>query len=143
MVKQKVSKKLKKGGKSKGKKGKKGSKKGGEKVDKELVYKEAVSQCKIWEHKLAAIELSRQEYKDHAHKLLKENESLHQAMRGTERDTIEVIAYLKKEAGQKEAMVSLLIYLFVHCCYAEIGPTVDYENINRALLSNWSVDDVT
>ena len=119
-----MSKKLKKGGKSKGKKGKKGSKKGGEKVDKELVYKEAVSQCKIWEHKLAAIELSRQEYRDHAHKLLKENESLHQAMRGTERDTIEVIAYLKKEAGQKESMVSsrLLIVCTVMQKLVQSGP---------------------
>ena len=105
MPKKKVSKKMKKGGKAKGKKDKKG-KKGGEKVDKEQVYKEAVSQCKIWEHRVTAVELSRQEYREHVHKLLRENESLHQAMRGTERDTIEVIAFLKREAAQKEDVVS-------------------------------------
>ena len=106
MPKKKVGKKLKKDGKAKGKKGKKGKKSVGEKVDKEQVYKEAVSQCKIWDHRVTAVELSRQEYRDHAHKLLRENESLHQAMRGTERDTIEVIAFLKREAAQKEDMVS-------------------------------------
>ncbi|KAI6657185.1 Basal body-orientation factor 1 [Oopsacas minuta] len=107
MAKKKVTKKLKKGGKAKGK-GKKKSKKGGEKVDKELVYKEAVSQCKIWEHRVSAVELSRQEYRDHTFKLLKENESLHQALRGTEQDTIEVIAFLKRESGQKEALITEL-----------------------------------
>ena len=114
----KVSKKLKKGGKAKGKKGKNGSKKGkGDKLDKELVYKEAVAQCKIWEHKVASVEQSRQEYREHAQKLLAENDSLKQAMHSTEEDTIEVIAYLKREASKKDSLVRLsdLLLCYVLC----------------------------
>lgn len=101
----------KKGKKAKGGKAKKGGKKGkkeGKKSKKESVLKDAIANAKLWETKLEALEKSRQEYRDNAKRLVYENDVLQMQMSNTERDTLDVITYLKQEDGKKDEQVSKL-----------------------------------
>ncbi|KAK3708366.1 hypothetical protein QZH41_014832, partial [Actinostola sp. cb2023] len=102
-----MPKKAKKGKAGKGKKGAKKGKKEG-KPKKDSVLKDAVANAKLWETKLGAVEKSRTEYRDNAKKLLYENDSLQQQMSQSERDTIEVISFLKQEDMKKDDQVSKL-----------------------------------
>ena len=104
------------------------SKKVGEKTDKELLVKEALAGARLWEARYEASEKSRQEYRENARRLVDQNEVLQNAVNQvgtnrsstktisgwlgaftsppshtqTERDTIEVIAFLKKEGTKTE-----------------------------------------
>ena len=49
--------------------------------------------------------------RDNAKKLLYENDSLQQQMSQTERDTIEVISFLKQEDMKKDDQVSIYLYI--------------------------------
>ncbi|XP_068689370.1 basal body-orientation factor 1-like [Montipora foliosa] len=92
----------------KAKKGGKKGKKEGKKSKKESVLKDAIANAKLWETKLEALEKSRQEYRDNAKRLVYENDMLQMQMSNTERDTLEVISYLKTEDGKKDEQVSTL-----------------------------------
>lgn len=96
---------------AKGGKGKKGGKKGkkeGKKAKKESVLKDAMANAKLWETKLEAVEKSRQEYRENAKHLLYENDILQMQMASTEKDTLDVISYLKQEDSKKDDQVSKL-----------------------------------
>ncbi|XP_072030872.1 LOW QUALITY PROTEIN: basal body-orientation factor 1-like [Amphiura filiformis] len=91
-------------GKGKGKgKGKKGKKK-----EKFTDQAQSVANTKIWETRLNATERSRQEFRENAKILSLENEALQRQMVQTEKDTIDVITYLKKEDHSKEDLISRL-----------------------------------
>ncbi|XP_065070996.1 basal body-orientation factor 1-like [Rhopilema esculentum] len=98
--------------KSKGKtKGKKGSK-ASSKDDKESVLKNAVANARLWEGKLYSTERAKQEYRENAKKLLYENEGLQNQMAQIERDTVDVISFLKKEDMKKDDQVLLSNSIF-------------------------------
>ncbi|PVD25507.1 hypothetical protein C0Q70_13163 [Pomacea canaliculata] len=101
-----MPKKGKKGKKGKGKKGKKGGKKGGKKS--ESVAALAAANAKVWETRLSIIQRSKQEYRENAKKLMVENEALQSQMLQTERDTIDVVTYFKKQDAQKDLQLQQL-----------------------------------
>ncbi|XP_078313515.1 basal body-orientation factor 1-like isoform X3 [Crassostrea virginica] len=86
-------------GKGKGKKGKKG-KKGSKK--NESVAKIAAANSKVWEARLEIAETSKQEYREHANQLVKENDQLQDMIRITEKDTIECFTLLQKKDEEKK-----------------------------------------
>ena len=100
--------KKKKGKKGKGDKKSKGKSKGKTPTKNRDVEMESITRTQIMECKLDATEQSRTEYRDKARKLLSENELLQNQMSATERDTIEVISYLKKEDIQKDQLIEQL-----------------------------------
>nr|XP_022332139.1 basal body-orientation factor 1-like isoform X3 [Crassostrea virginica] len=85
-----------KGKKGDGKKGKKGSKKN------ESVAKIAAANSKVWEARLEIAETSKQEYREHANQLVKENDQLQDMIRITEKDTIECFTLLQKKDEEKK-----------------------------------------
>ncbi|KAL4237666.1 hypothetical protein ACF0H5_002380 [Mactra antiquata] len=91
-------------GKKGGKKGKKGKgKKGGKSGKKaESIVKIAAANSKVWEARLNIAENSKQEYRENAKQLMLENDALQNQMLQTERDTIDVITFLKKEDAVKD-----------------------------------------
>lgn len=101
----KKSKKGKGTGKGTGK-GKGKGKKKGKKKEKFTDQGQAVANTKIWESRLNATEMSRQEFRENAKLLSMENEHLQRQMVQTEKDTIDVITYLKKEDHSKEDLIS-------------------------------------
>ena len=68
---------------------------------------QSVANTKIWEARLNATEQSRQEFRENAKVLSLENEALQRQMVQTEKDTIDVITYLKKEDHAKEDLVRI------------------------------------
>ncbi|KAK6165338.1 hypothetical protein SNE40_022284 [Patella caerulea] len=90
----------------KGKKGKKGGKKGkkgGKKSKKqESVMAIAAANSKVWEARLEIAEASRNEYRVNAHRLVQENDALSTQMVQTEKDTIDVITYLRQQEQEKD-----------------------------------------
>ncbi|XP_063712972.1 basal body-orientation factor 1-like [Symsagittifera roscoffensis] len=103
-----MPKKGKKGGTGKGKKGK--GKKGGkkDKPGKDDIAGLAAANARIWEHRLDNIEKSRNEYRDAARSLALAQNNMHTHMHLTERDTIDVVTYLKKQDLTKEEKISSL-----------------------------------
>ncbi|XP_071963217.1 basal body-orientation factor 1-like [Antedon mediterranea] len=100
-----MPKKSKKGKAGKGKgKGKKGKKKEKKFSDSAL----AVANAKIWESRLAATEISRQEFRESSKHLALENEALQVSMQKTEKDTVDVITFLKREDQAKEDLIAKL-----------------------------------
>ncbi|XP_078590461.1 basal body-orientation factor 1-like isoform X2 [Branchiostoma floridae x Branchiostoma japonicum] len=93
-------------GKGKGKKGKKGEKVSKEK--KEDVVAQAMASAKIWEMRLEATEKSRMEFRENAKFLLLENDKLQTSMEQTEKDTIDVISFLRKEDQTKDEQITKL-----------------------------------
>nr|XP_034325029.1 basal body-orientation factor 1 isoform X5 [Crassostrea gigas] len=85
-----------KGKKGDGKKGKKGSKKN------ESIAKIAAANSKVWETRLEIAETSKQEYREHANQLVKENDQLQDMIRITEKDTIECFTLLQKKDEEKK-----------------------------------------
>ncbi|XP_033097175.1 basal body-orientation factor 1-like [Anneissia japonica] len=68
----------------------------------------ATANSKIWEARLATTEMSRQEFRESSKHLALENEALQVSMQKTERDTVEVITFLKREDQAKEDLISKL-----------------------------------
>ncbi|XP_071833774.1 basal body-orientation factor 1-like [Apostichopus japonicus] len=99
-----MPKKTKKGGKGKKGKGK------GKKSKKEKFTDTALSiaNTKLWESRLDATEKSRLEFRDNAKRLAFDNESLQKQLMVTEKDTVDVISYLKREDQSKEDLISKL-----------------------------------
>ncbi|XP_064602110.1 basal body-orientation factor 1-like [Liolophura sinensis] len=94
--------------KAKGKKGKKG-KKGGKK-SKKAESKVAIAEAssKVWEAKLDFLEQAKNEFRDNAKRLMLENDALQTQMVQTEKDTIDVITYLKRQDQEKDNQVDRL-----------------------------------
>lgn len=91
----------KKGKKGKGKKGKgkKGGKKGAKK--QESVAKLAVANSKVWEAKLDIAETAKGEYREHAKKLMLENDQLQSSMVQNEQESIEIFTLLQQNEEKK------------------------------------------
>lgn len=66
----------------------------------------SIANTKLWESRLDATEKSRLEFRDNAKRLAFDNESLQKQLMVTEKDTVDVISYLKREDQSKEDLVS-------------------------------------
>ncbi|XP_007904217.1 basal body-orientation factor 1 [Callorhinchus milii] len=94
-------------GRKKGGKGKKG-KKQEPKANRESDAERARVNATLWESRLDVTEKSRMEYRETARMLARANESLINQRVQIERDTVEVISYLKKQDMQKNDQISKL-----------------------------------
>ncbi|KAJ8288821.1 hypothetical protein COCON_G00014800 [Conger conger] len=100
--------------KKKGKKGKKGKGKGKKdgkqepKNDKESDTEKAKANAALWEAKLEAVERSRTDYRDATHKLARANEEMTNLQYRTEKDTLDIIAFLKRKDVEKEEKIAEL-----------------------------------
>ncbi|CAF4939276.1 unnamed protein product, partial [Rotaria magnacalcarata] len=93
----------KKGGKGKtGKKGKKTQEK------EEAALKMGLHNSNLWEAQLTMMDLSRKHHRDIANSLANENEAMRDQMRLTEKDTIDVVTFLKKQDADKDADIDRL-----------------------------------
>lgn len=99
-------KKSKKGKSGKGKK--KGSKTGKKvaKVDTDDVVQQAIANACLWQSRLGSTEAAKNEYRDNTRTLLRENEKLQVQVSQTEKDTIEVISFLKLEDMKKDEKIT-------------------------------------
>ncbi|XP_076834243.1 basal body-orientation factor 1 [Brachyhypopomus gauderio] len=96
---------------NKGKKGKgKGKKEGKQesKPDKESEIERAKANAALWEAKLDVTESSRVEYREASRKLARANEELRNQQYRAEKDTIDIVAFLKKKDLEKEAKIAEL-----------------------------------
>lgn len=84
-----------KGKKGKGKKGKKGAKKA------ESVTKIAAANSRVWEAKLEIAETAKSEYREHAKKLMLENDQLQSSMVQNEQESIEIFTLLQHNEEKK------------------------------------------
>ncbi|MBN3314555.1 BBOF1 factor, partial [Atractosteus spatula] len=78
------------------------------KVDKESDMEKAKANAALWEARLNMTEQSRAEYRDAARRLARANEELTGQRSRTEKDTVEVIAFLKKKDIGKDEMIAKL-----------------------------------
>ncbi|KAJ7988625.1 hypothetical protein DPEC_G00311150 [Dallia pectoralis] len=99
-------KKGKKGGKSKGKGKKEG--KQDPKYDKESDIEKAKANAALWEARLDVTEHSRQEYREAAHRLARANEELTNHKYRAEKDTVDIIGFLKRKDAEKEETITRL-----------------------------------
>lgn len=60
----------------------------------------------LWEARLEVTEVSRKEYREAARRLARNNEELDWHQRKLEKDTLEVITFLKKQDLEKDELVS-------------------------------------
>ena len=72
---------------------------------KDAILKDAAANALFWESKLESSEKIKKEYRDNAKKLLVENESLQSKLVQAEKDTVQVISFLKAEDVKKEEQV--------------------------------------
>ncbi|KAG9336448.1 hypothetical protein JZ751_002795 [Albula glossodonta] len=97
--------------KKKGKKGKKGKGKGKKdgkqesKTDKESDIEKAKANAALWEAKLVVTEQSRVDYREAARKLAQANEELTNQQYRAEKDTLDIIAFMKRKDGEKEEKI--------------------------------------
>ncbi|KAJ8045051.1 Basal body-orientation factor 1 [Holothuria leucospilota] len=68
----------------------------------------SIANTKLWESRLDATEKSRLEFRDNAKRLAYENEGLQRQLLVTEKDTVDVISYLKREDQAKEDLIGKL-----------------------------------
>ncbi|XP_063058959.1 basal body-orientation factor 1-like [Engraulis encrasicolus] len=100
--------------KKKGKKGKKAKTKSGKdgksdgKGEKESELERARANAALWETRLGITENSRLEYREAAHRLARANEELTCQQYRAEKETVDIIAFLKKKESEKEARISEL-----------------------------------
>uniref|UniRef100_A0A8C0JE25 Basal body-orientation factor 1 n=1 Tax=Chelonoidis abingdonii TaxID=106734 RepID=A0A8C0JE25_CHEAB len=99
------------GSKDSKKKKKKGAKKGAKaesKVAKESEAERAKASAALWEARLEVTEISRSEYREAARVLARNNEELTWQQHCLEKDTVEVISFLKKQDVEKEEQIAKL-----------------------------------
>jgi len=96
----------KKTGKAKKGKGKKGKKTAKEKLDDPL--KQALANAKLWESRLNQITTTRDDYRESTRTLLFENDQLQTQVSQAEKDTIDVISFLKNEDVKKDEQIEKL-----------------------------------
>ncbi|XP_076803349.1 basal body-orientation factor 1-like [Clavelina lepadiformis] len=94
------------GGKKGGKKGKKGGK--ASKLDRDVELSMALANAKLWSSRLEVTEKSRNEYRENCKRMAGENDKLHDTLFQSERDTIEVVTFLKKGDIEKDEQISNL-----------------------------------
>ncbi|XP_012692606.2 basal body-orientation factor 1 [Clupea harengus] len=100
--------------KKKGKKGKKGKGKGKKegkqesKGERESEIERAKANAALWETRLGITESSRLEYREAARRLAHANEQLTNQQYRAEKETVDIIAFLKKKESEKEAKISEL-----------------------------------
>ncbi|XP_061467700.1 basal body-orientation factor 1 isoform X3 [Rhineura floridana] len=99
--------------KGKGGKGKKGGGGGGKKGDLKTLKEEseadrAKAAATLWEARLEVTEISRKEYRDAARRLARNNEELERQQRRLEKDTVDVIGFLKRQDMEKEELIEKL-----------------------------------
>ncbi|KAG7328298.1 hypothetical protein KOW79_008242 [Hemibagrus wyckioides] len=100
-------KKVKKGGKKgKGKTNKEN--KSNSNTDKECDTDRAKANAALWEARLEVTEKSRVEYREAARRLARENEGLTNQQYRAEKDTTDIIAFLKKQELEKDAQIAAL-----------------------------------
>ncbi|KAJ7344984.1 hypothetical protein JRQ81_000934 [Phrynocephalus forsythii] len=102
-----------KGKGAKGGKGKKSAGPGGSRADSKPLKEEseadrAKASAALWEARLEVTEVSRQEYRDAARRLARNNEELEWQRRRLEKDTVDVISFLKKQDAEKEETIEKL-----------------------------------
>ena len=85
-------------------------KKGGAKKAKKDASIKSMSEAnsKMWETRLTLTEQSLMEYRDNARRLVLENDTLQNQVSQTEKDTIDVITYLKRQDQEKDKQVRIL-----------------------------------
>jgi myosin heavy subunit len=94
----------------KGKKGKKGGKKRGKGSASKDADIKAMSMVNsnLWQARLEVVEQSRVEHREHARKLALENEELHTHVLQAEKDTVDVLSYLKEKDEEKDRQITKL-----------------------------------
>ena len=112
-------------------------KKGKEKKAKKEASIKSLSEAnsKLWETRLELTEQSLNEYRDNARKLLLENDTLQNQVSQTEKDTIDVITYLKRQDQDKDRQVRQHGFYFFMKSYLPITffvPTICYSYCNLA-----------
>lgn len=95
-------KKAKGSGKSKKGKSENGKKDG---VPRDDILKDAIANAQLWESRLGATESAKNDYRESTRTLLYENEKLQTQVAQTEKDTIEVISFLKDEDIKKDSQI--------------------------------------
>lgn len=76
-------------------------------TDKECDSERAKANAALWEARLEVTENSRVEYREAARRLARANEELTQQQYRAEKDTTDIIAFVKQKELEKEAQVSL------------------------------------
>ncbi|XP_048340840.1 basal body-orientation factor 1 isoform X2 [Sphaerodactylus townsendi] len=92
-----------KGGRAK-KGGSRGSKSESKSLEKEPEALRARAAAALWEARLEVTEVSRKEYRDAARRLARNNEELELQQRKLEKDTVEVISFLKRQDFEKDEL---------------------------------------
>ncbi|XP_078515998.1 basal body-orientation factor 1 [Lissotriton helveticus] len=100
-------KKGKAGNGKKGKRKKKGGK-GASRLDKESEVERAKANAALWEARLEVTEFSRVEYREAARRLARNNEELAKHQYQIEKDTVDIIGFLKKQDQQKDEVIEQL-----------------------------------
>ncbi|XP_069493744.1 basal body-orientation factor 1 isoform X2 [Ambystoma mexicanum] len=100
----------KKGKAGTGKKGKrkKTGGKGESRVDKESEVERAKANAALWEARLQVTEFSRVEYREAARRLARNNEELTKHQYQIEKDTVDIIGFLKDQDQQKDELIEKL-----------------------------------
>lgn len=85
---------------------------GGSRADSKALKEEseadrAKAAAALWEARLEVTEVSRKEYREAARRLARNNEELERQRRRLEKDTVDVIGFLKKQDTEKEDMVGI------------------------------------
>jgi len=96
----------KKGGKGK-KVGKKGKSKAG-KAEYDDILKQAIANAHLWENKLGTVQTAKNEYRENTRTLLRENEDLQLQVEKSQKETVQVISFLKEEDIKKDAQINRL-----------------------------------
>lgn len=94
--------------KAKGGKTKKGKKSKTPKNNTDDVLKQAIANAYLWESRLGTVEIAKNEYRDSTRTLLRENEKLQTQVAQTEKDTVDVISFLRDEDIKKNNQINKL-----------------------------------
>jgi hypothetical protein len=84
---------------------------------KDAILKDATANALFWESKLESSERIKKEYRDNAKKLLVENETLQTKLTQAEKDTVQVISFLKDEDIKKQEQVIPLKLIYCSFSY--------------------------
>ena len=76
------------------------------KADKESDIEKAKANAALWEARLDVTEYSRVEYREAARKLARANEELTNQQYRAEKDSVDIIAFLKRKDAEKEEKVN-------------------------------------
>merc|ERR1711892_1200916 len=92
------------------KKAKKGTKKTKTPADRDSELAQALTNTKLWQHKLQLTERQRDDYRETCKKLAAQNEVVTNALFQAERDTIEMVSVLKREDINKDKKIDELTH---------------------------------